>query len=149
MAIAARVYDTDCEPKTDPAVSNLISEANYSSQLRLLDQLRQARELCSMSTLEVAKKLHTTVEMVEDIESGDYELNLSELRQIAYAVDSFVEFRVHFNASSKISERLIVHAATLTSRIWRSDNKSPWDGTVTNGRFIAELIDQKLAYYEK
>ncbi|WP_405475703.1 helix-turn-helix domain-containing protein [Paenarthrobacter ilicis] len=105
------------------ADSQLVSDANNNSQHRLLFDLVRAREARGRTVEEVAEILGTTLDTVEDIESGDYEPNLTELRHYAYAIEAVIEFRVHACAvadlsSAKtrfsewlVSENLWVHTA--------------------------------------
>lgn len=71
-----------------------IAEANLAAQDKLIKDLVQVRESVGVSVVEVARTLGTTVAMVQDIESGGYEMNLTELRYYAYAVGAVVEYKV-------------------------------------------------------
>ncbi|PSS43662.1 hypothetical protein C6401_11070 [Arthrobacter woluwensis] len=91
----------------------------------MLDELINAREAAGKSADDVAEYLGVTVDQVEEVESGQYELNLTELRQWALAVEAIVEIRVFNRALEKTPEiyQAIVHERNA---VWdRSLEPSP------------------------
>lgn len=113
--------------KTDESISQLVSEANYSYQLRLVEALKVARSESGRSLQEVADLLGAPQELVRDIESNDYEMNLSELRQFAFAVDSVIEFRVHAGAAAALTsvQRIIERSGGWDS-LWQRHTSRSW-----------------------
>ncbi|WP_157365102.1 helix-turn-helix domain-containing protein [Arthrobacter sp. QXT-31] len=102
------------------ANTQLVSDANNSSQHKLLMDLAKARMMRGLTVQKVAELLGATTEIVEDIESGDYEPNLTELRQYAYAIEAVVEFRVHacaVESLSRISEKFWRHGS-VSDDLW-------------------------------
>ncbi len=80
------------------AAKDFTARLNRRYQEGLVDQLVEAREAVGKSIAEVAAYLGIEVDLVEEVEAGEYELNLTELRQWALAVEVVIEIRVHNRA---------------------------------------------------
>lgn len=126
------------------ANSQLVSDANNNYQKKLLHDLVEARRLRGRTVEEVAQLLHATAEVIEDIESGDYEPNLTELRQYAYAIEAVVEFRVHACAAEALSTfRGLMSHRLLNDNLWVNAAASPWSDAIhdlTAASAVLEIV---------
>jgi transcriptional regulator with XRE-family HTH domain len=74
--------------------SQAIADRNVHAQTGLLAALTAVRTGKRMSVEDVAGILGVEPAVVESIEEGQLEMNLTELRQYAYAVGAVVEYEV-------------------------------------------------------
>lgn len=111
--------------------SQLVSDANNSFQASLFDQLHAARIARGATVEEVARLLHADTSIVEDIESGDYEPNLTELRQYAWAIEAVIEYRVHSCAADPLA-KFKSHMMTVprTEDLWTTSTEISWSDTI-------------------
>ncbi|MGQ7788705.1 helix-turn-helix domain-containing protein [Nesterenkonia sp. K-15-9-6] len=72
----------------------LIARVNVRNQSELLEELRDAREASNLSESDLAERLGVDPEIVFQIESGEYELTLTELRQVALGLEVMIDFDV-------------------------------------------------------
>lgn len=107
---------------SDSSSAEVVSDLNNLAQMQLVSQLQAAREARKLTRSQVAECLGATEEMVEDIEMGHYELNLSELRHYAFAIDAVVDYRVRPNFSAFLREIQVLDF----SSIWQQGNSQKW-----------------------
>lgn len=116
------VQQQDGVDMSDSSSAEVVSDLNNLAQMQLVSQLQAAREAKKLTRIQVAECLGATEEMVEDIEMGHYELNLSELRHYAFAIDAVVDYRVRPNFSAFLRE---IQALDFSS-IWQRGNSQKW-----------------------
>lgn len=128
--------------------SQLVSHANNASQAFLLEHLVRAREALGLSLPEVADRLSADVSMIEDMETGDHEPNLSELRAYAWAVEAVIEYRVHACAGEPLSA---FHARMRWSYgsedVWESGAETSWTDSwemPLQGEQVREIVQGKV-----
>lgn len=130
------------EPSID--VSQLVSDANNGYQSHLLKQLHNARRSRGRTVEEVAKLLGTDAAVVEDIESGDYEPNLTELRQYAWAIEAVIEYRVHACAGVSLSQyRFALMTSALVEEVWAPGGEIPWsdESSATSLTAVVKIVE--------
>lgn len=131
----------------DPSsgASQLVSDANNASQSRLFEQLVAARLAKGVSVDDVARLLHAETSIVEDIESGDYEPNLTELRQYAWAIEAVIDFRVHACAAEPLARfRSHMMAVSVSDEVWNSTTEVSWSDMsdyVANTPAIQQMVE--------
>jgi transcriptional regulator with XRE-family HTH domain len=74
--------------------SQAIADHNVHAQSGLLAALKAVRTGKGMSVEDVAGILGVEPDVVESIEDGQLEMNLTDLRQYAYSVGAVVEYDV-------------------------------------------------------
>lgn len=116
------VQQQDGVDMSDSSSAEVVSDLNNLAQMQLVSQLQAAREARKLTRSQVAECLGATEEMVEDIEMGHYELNLSELRHYAFAIDAVVDYRVRPNFSAFLREIQVLDF----SSIWQQGNSQKW-----------------------
>lgn len=94
------------KPTTDEC-EQLVADINYSAIEDLLSSLLSTRLASGRSLTEVAATLDAPEEMVNDIETGNYELSLEELREYLYAIDAVASFKIVPNAREAIYSALV------------------------------------------
>lgn len=72
-----------------------LSWVNLNHQVKLINDLRQARIDAGISLEEAAEKLGITVSLLEAVEGNRVELSLTDLRQYAYACNAVIEYQVN------------------------------------------------------
>lgn len=71
-----------------------LATLNYESQEWLTRALHEAFQLSSLSIEDLARQLEISVDEAREWISGDFDLTMSELRQLANAIDARVTYRV-------------------------------------------------------
>ncbi|MGL3805828.1 helix-turn-helix domain-containing protein [Paeniglutamicibacter sp. R2-26] len=98
-----------CVPEnpTRDDLDQLVSDINFSNYERLLRRLYHARLSAGRTVEQVAELIGCDKDLIESIESGEYELSAGELREFALAVNSIVEYNVVDIAAERIAEKFI------------------------------------------
>lgn len=107
----------DSLPSSDDC-AQLVSDVNYSLVEDLITSLSEAREASGLEPLDVAKVLGVPTEMISEIESGEYDLSLDELREFLYAIDAIGSFKIIPNARKTIYDVLVKSASTSARNMW-------------------------------
>ncbi len=94
-----------------------LASMNLEAQVRLVDDLRGARDRAGLSVHDVADSLGVEESVVQAIDSHERSLTLRELRLLAHASDAFVSY-------------------VVTPRISRALEATPFDGL---DRLVGEL----------
>lgn len=74
--------------------AHVAARANIAAQNQLIRSLREFRLTAGVTVEDVARQCGTSGQIIEDIESGDWEMNLTELRHYANSVGAVVSFYV-------------------------------------------------------
>lgn len=74
---------------------NDVAMKNIVTQEHLLHQLQSARLAKNITKEIVAERLGISVEEVDNIEKGRYELTLTELRLVAIAYDVVISYHIN------------------------------------------------------
>ena len=103
----------------------IVARANLRIQREMVARFREIRESSGLSTSELADQLGATSEMVEAIESFEYDLSLTEIRHIAIALKAIVEVRVHIATAEHYAKtaRRTLEELIETRRIWPSTKR--------------------------
>lgn len=108
----------DMVPFSDEQIA--LAASNYEAQEALLDQLRRALSSRGMSVEQLAAELELPEEDAQDWIDGEVDLTLSELRQLANAVDVRLSYSVS-PIATVWRERFAEIAETLP---WKDTDKA-------------------------
>jgi transcriptional regulator with XRE-family HTH domain len=82
------------EAQTEHDAEAIVADENLLAQKNLFIAFRAARKSSGRSVDQAAELLGVSNEQYEQIESGTIDLTLAEVRQLAFAVDAVVSYRV-------------------------------------------------------
>lgn len=88
----ARGRNQDSEIAVD--LSSWVASINLHAQEGFLEALGVAQERSGISVEQAAERIGASVEAITQALTGGTDLNLSEIRHLAIALDAIVEFRV-------------------------------------------------------
>lgn len=100
----------------------LIAQYNLHAQKQMIAALAEIRQ-ASMSQERLAELLGASTEMVRQIESFEYDLNFTEVRHLALALDSLIEIKV-------LARNAVEHADKLREEISELVQQTSWSWNV-------------------
>ena len=80
-----------------------VAMQNLDTQEGLFEAIADARVSSGATVEDVAAKLGIDAAHYVEIEAGGADLTLSELRQVAFAIDAVISYSVHTEASSRFN----------------------------------------------
>lgn len=104
---------------TEDECAQLVADINFSMVEELLRQLIAARRSSGRKPEEVARILGVSPEILKEIEGGEYDLTVDDLREYLYAIDAIGTFRITPNASKAIYSHLLKSASQAIDHMWR------------------------------
>ena len=106
-----------------------LAASNYEAQEWLVRALGDAFVMSELTIEQLADELGLSVEEAQDWLYGEVDLTLSELRQLANAIDAHVTYRV-----GAIKTKYVERFASMSNRHWK--NGPEWS-PVHNGPLLA------------
>jgi len=105
-----------------------VAEENWHAQKRLFLDLNEARLASGRSNEEIARKLLWDTEKLNSVLDGQVDLSLSDVRELGYAVNAVISYRVVPDSSQRLD--IPVNWDQFVAGIWKPMPKQ----SVNNGR---------------